>query len=326
MTIRVQHKSPRLTHVPTLEDIQAVHLAIAPYIHRTPVLTSQRINSVAGANVYFKCENFQKIGAFKMRGAMSAGLSLTQEELAKGLATHSSGNHAQAVALTAKNLGTTAYIVMPNNAPNIKKAATKGYGATIIECEPTQQARERTLQEVVERTGATFIHPYDNYNVIAGQATVAKELIEEVSDLQVIMSPVGGGGLMSGTALATTYLLPTAKVIGTEPEAVNDAYRSFKSAALQENTTTNTIADGLKTNLSEKTFSIIRQHVDDVIIVSEAEIVAAMRLVWENMKIIIEPSSAVPLAALLKEKEQFAGQRIGVILTGGNVDIDSLPF
>jgi len=319
-------KTKKLTAAPSFADIEAAHDRIAPYIHRTPVLTSQSINAIAGAELYFKCENFQKIGAFKMRGAANVGLSLTEAERRKGLATHSSGNHAQAVALTAKSLNTKAYIVMPNNAPAIKKAATKGYGAEIFECEPTLQAREDGLAKVIEKYGATFIHPYNNFDVIAGQATAAKELIEDSPQLDVVMAPVGGGGLMSGTALITSFLLPKAEIIGAEPEAVDDAYRSFRSGTFQENTTTDTMADGLKTNLGDKTFAIIQKYVDDILTVSEDEIVAAMRLIWERMKIIIEPSCAVPLAALLKNKERFAGKKVGIILTGGNVDVENLPF
>lgn len=316
----------KLTSIPTYQDIQRVHQAIQPFINRTPVLSSSSINQISGATIYFKCENFQKVGAFKMRGAASATMALTKEELAKGVATHSSGNHAQAVALSARNHQSKAYIVMPSNAPAIKRAATAGYGAEIITCEPTLAARESTLAEVVAQTGATFLHPYNNYDVIAGQATAAKELIEETGTLDVVMAPVGGGGLMSGTALSTKALLPTAQIIGTEPVIANDAYRSFKSGTMQYNTSIDTIADGLRTNLGEYTLEIILQNVDDIITVSEAEIVHAMRMIWERMKIIIEPSCAVPFAAVLQQKDRFAGKRIGIILTGGNVDVEKLPF
>ncbi len=316
----------KITTIPTYEDIKRVHEAIAPYINKTPVLTSSSINKISGATIYFKCENFQKVGAFKMRGAASATMALSPEELAKGVATHSSGNHAQAVALSAKNYQTKAYIVMPSNAPSIKRAATEGYGAEIITCEPTLEARETTLKAVVEKTGATFLHPYNNYDVIAGQATCAKELIEEVGLLDVVMAPIGGGGLMSGTALTTRALLPNAKVIGAEPEVADDAYRSFKSGTMQYNTRIDTIADGLRTNLGEYTLDIILKNVDDIITVSEEEIVNAMRLIWERMKIIIEPSCSVPLAAVLQQPERFKGKKIGIILTGGNVDVEGLPF
>jgi threonine dehydratase len=316
----------KLQNIPTLEDIRATHRGIRHMIHRTPVMTCRSIDEKAGAQLFFKCENFQKIGAFKMRGASSAALRLTEEELDKGLATHSSGNHAQAVARSAQVLGVPAYIVMPETAPEIKVAATRGYGAEVIFCPNTLQDRESTLEAVVERTGATFIHPYDDYNVIAGQATAAKELIEDVDDLDVVMAPIGGGGLMSGTALTTKALLPNARIYGAEPEIVNDAYRSFKSGTLQFNDRIDTIADGLRTNLSEKTFEIISTHLDDIFTVSEEAIIAAMRLTWERMKIIIEPSCAVPLAAILGNSEAFAGKRVGVILSGGNVDLGKLPF
>ncbi len=313
-----------LHHIPTAADIRSTHEAIAPMIHRTPVLTCQSINAMAGAQLFFKCENFQKIGAFKMRGASSAALRLSPEEQARGLATHSSGNHAQAVALSARLLGVPAYIVMPEVSPAIKIAATKGYSAQVTLCANNQQARESTLEEVVARTGATFIHPYNNYDVIAGQATAAKELIEDTEALDAIISPIGGGGLMSGTALSARYFAPGIKIYGAEPEGADDAYRSFKSGTLQQNATVNTIADGLRTNLGDKTFDIIQRELDDVFTVSEQAILSALRLVWERMKIIIEPSCAVPLAAILSHPEAFAGKRVGVILTGGNVDLEAV--
>lgn len=316
----------KLTNTPTFQEIQKIHEAIKPYINHTPVMSSSAINDLSGAEIHFKCENFQKVGAFKMRGGASALLSLTEEEKQKGVATHSSGNHAQAVALSAKNHGIKAYIVMPENAPKIKMAATAGYGAEIIQCAPTLEARESTLNEVVAETGATFIHPYNNYNVIAGQGTCAKELIEEVGHLDVVMAPIGGGGLMSGTAISTKALLPNAQIIGTEPKWADDAYRSFKSGTMQYNTRVDTIADGLRTNLGEYTFKIVTDLVDDIITVSEEEIVAAMRIIWERMKIVIEPSCAVPFAAVLQQKERFKGKKIGIIITGGNVDLNNLPF
>ncbi len=316
----------KLTSIPTFQEIQKVHQRIKPYINQTPVMSSSAINEMSGAEIYFKCENFQKIGAFKMRGAANAILALTDEERAKGVATHSSGNHAQAVALSAKNHGVPAYIVMPENAPSIKRAATAGYGAEIITCAPTLAARENTLEKVVERTGATFLHPYNNYDVIAGQATCAKEFIEEIADLEVMMTPVGGGGLMSGTAISTKALLPNAQIVGAEPKWADDAYRSFKSGTMQYNTRVDTIADGLRTNLGPYTFEIITNLVNDIITVSEEEIVAAMRIIWERMKIIIEPSCSVPFAAVLQQKERFAGKKVGIIITGGNVDVNNLPF
>ena len=315
-----------LSAPPSKEDILDTHEAIAPMIHRTPVLTCSSIDQISGAHLFFKCENFQKVGAFKMRGASSAALRLSSEQLQRGLATHSSGNHAQAVARSAQLLGVPAYIVMPENAPAIKQAATRGYGAQITFCENTLAARESTLAAVVEKTGATFIHPYNNYDVIAGQATAAKELIEEQAHLDILMAPIGGGGLMSGTALSTRYFAPHAKVYGAEPKEVDDAYRSFKAGALQYNRTINTIADGLRTNLGEKTFDIIQRELEDILLVSEDAIIEAMRLVWERMKIIIEPSCAVPLAAVLQNKPLFEGKKVGIILTGGNVDLEKLPF
>ena len=316
----------QLQHIPTAADIRATHEAIRPMIHRTPVLTCESINTMAGARLFFKCENFQKIGAFKMRGAASAALRLSDKEKERGLATHSSGNHAQAVALSARLLGLPAYIVMPNTSPAIKKAATEGYGAEVTLCENTLAARERTLEAVVERTGATFIHPFNDYNVIAGQATAAKELIEDTEALDCIIAPVGGGGLMSGTALSTRYFSPGTLAYGAEPKAVDDAYRSFKSGTLLENTTIDTIADGLRTNLGEKTFDIIRRELEDIFTVSEEAIIAAMRLMWERMKIVVEPSSAVCLAAVLANPGDVNGRRVGIIVSGGNVDLARLPW
>jgi threonine dehydratase len=315
-----------LHHIPTLQNIQETHVAIAPMIHRTPVLTCAGIDDISGAKLFFKCENFQKVGAFKMRGASSASIRLSEEARRNGIATHSSGNHAQAVALSAKMLGIPAYVVMPQNAPAIKVAGVRSYGAEVIFCAPNIAARESTLESVVEHTGAYFIHPYNDYNIIAGQATAAKELIEDAPDLEAIIAPVGGGGLMSGTALVTRYLSPEMKVYGAEPKAVDDAWRSMQSGKIEVNATTNTIADGLRTHLGEKTFEIIRKQVDDIFTVSEEEIVAAMRLVWERMKIIIEPSCAVPLAAVLKNPAVFSGKQVGIILSGGNVDLGELPF
>lgn len=315
-----------LVQVPSAADIQQSHALIQPYIHRTPVLTCQSINTISGAQLFFKCENFQKIGAFKMRGASNAALRLDEAAQKKGLATHSSGNHAQAVAKIAQALGVPAHIVMPENAPSVKREATAGYGANIVLCEATQAARESTLAQVLAETGATFIHPYDDYNVIAGQATAALELIQEVADLDAIISPIGGGGLMSGTALCTHYFSPNTKIYGAEPEQVNDAWLSFKSGIRTPHQGLPSIADGLLTNMSEKTFNIIKTYLSDVFTVTEAEIVAAMQLVYERMKIVVEPSCVVPLAAVLKNGEIFAGKKVGIILTGGNVDVRNLPF
>jgi threonine dehydratase len=315
-----------MNHIPSLEDIQTVHERIKSFIHQTPVLTSQSINELIGCEIYFKCENFQKIGAFKARGGMNAVLSLSKEEQEKGITTHSSGNHAQAIALAAKTVGTKAFIVMPTNAPIIKKNGVKALDGEIIECEPTLEARESMVQKVIERTGATFVHPFNNYDVIAGQATATIELITEIPNLQVVMAPVGGGGLLSGTALATHYLLPNAEIIAGEPEGAADAILSFKSGKIEKAPFIKTIADGLMTNLGDKTLEIIRMYVKDIITVSDEEIISAMRLIWERLKIVIEPSSAVPFAALLKQKERFEGKKVGIILTGGNVDLGKLPF
>ncbi len=307
--------------IPDKQTIIEAHERIKQNISHTPVMTSQSVNERAGCQVFFKCENFQKVGAFKSRGAMNAALSLSPEQRAKGIATHSSGNHAQAIARAAKIMGIKSYIVMPRTAPEIKKRGVRGYGGEIFECEPTLQARETTLAEVIGKTGATEIHPFNNYEVIAGQATAAKELFEEVGQLDVIMVPVGGGGLLSGTALAAKYFSPDTVVIAGEPTGSDDAYRSLKSGKIEQ-AQSNTIADGLLTSLGDKTFPIIQENVKEIITVTDDEIIDALRLVWERMKIIIEPSCAVPLAALLKEKDKFAGKRVGIILTGGNVDLE----
>lgn len=315
-----------LSSIPTLPDLRLTQDAIKALIHRTPVLTNQFINSLIGGSVYFKCENFQKIGAFKMRGAASASLRLTEDVKKLGVATHSSGNHAQAVAKAAQFLGIPAYIVMPSNAPKIKVEGTRAYGAEIIFCEPNQMARESALAEVVKITGAHFIHPYDNYDVIAGQATATLELLEDFPQLDIVVAPVGGGGLLSGTSLAAHYVNPEIMIIGAEPKMVDDALRSLRSGHIEQNKSTNTIADGLRTSLGPLTLDIIKRHVTDIFTAEEDEIVQAMRLIWERMKIIIEPSCAVPLAAMLANKETFKGKQVGVILTGGNVDLGNLPF
>ena len=299
---------------------------IKPYIHRTPVMTSHLLNNLAGANLYFKCENFQKMGAFKMRGALNAIIQLSDEQKKNGVVTHSSGNFAQALALAAKELQINAYIVMPSNAPLVKKNAVKDYGGNISECEPTIIAREEAAEKICRERNASFIHPYDDYNVILGQGTATIELLEEQPSLDCIFSPVGGGGLISGAALACYYLNDKCKVLGGEPFNVDDAYRSIKSGNIESNKTTNTIADGLKTNLGEKTFPIIQQLVDKIIRVTEEEIASAMKLIWERMKIIVEPSSAVAFAALLKNKQDYSSKNIGLIMSGGNVDLTTLPF
>ena len=311
----------------TPEIIRAAHERIRPYIHQTPVLQSRQLNEKTGAEFFFKCENLQKVGAFKMRGAANAVFSLKPEERQKGVATHSSGNHAQALALAARQAGIPAYIVMPRTAPKVKVSAVQDYGAEIIFCEPTLQARESTLQEVVDRTGATFVHPYNNEQVIAGQATAAKELFEKVkAPLDIIMTPVGGGGLLSGTVLAARSFSPATKVWAGEPSGADDAYRSLKEGKLLPQTGPNTIADGLLTSLGDKTYAIIATGVEQIITVSDEEIIEAMRFLWERMKLVVEPSGAVPLAAALKEKAVLKGKRIGIIISGGNVDLGKLPF
>lgn len=311
---------------PSIDDIRAAHQRIQPFIHRTPILSSEAINQIAGCEIYFKCENFQKVGAFKARGAANAVAKLTEEQKKSGVATHSSGNHAAALARAATVAGIKSYIVMPSNAPEIKKKAVKGYGGEIIECEPTLKARETTLQEVVDRTGATFIPPYDYMDVIEGQATCALEMWEEGNPFDTIMAPVGGGGLLGGTALTTKYISPQTKVIAGEPAGADDAYRSFHAKQLIPMVGPKTIADGLLTSLGKINFAIIIEYVDDIFTVTDEEIIEAMRLIYERMKIVIEPSCAVPLAALLKHKERFKGQKVGIILSGGNVDLGKLPF
>jgi threonine dehydratase len=305
----------------TFDDIQRSHERIAPYIHRTPILTSQSVNQLAGCELFFKCENFQKIGAFKIRGGMNASLMLSPEQRKRGLATHSSGNHAQAIAFAARQLETKSYIVMPDNSPLVKVNAVRGYSAEITFCEPTQEARETALRKILETTGAEFIHPYDDYRVIAGQATCAKELIEDTSGLDAVVAPVGGGGLLAGTCLSTHYLRPEVPVYAGEPEGAADAILSIKTGKIEQAPFVNTIADGLKTTLGQKTLPIIKKHVRDIFLVSEEEIKAALQLVYERMKIIVEPSCVVPLAAVLKNKPLFFGKRVGVILSGGNVDL-----
>jgi len=313
--------------IPTIKEIKAAADRIGPSIHNTPVLTSTAINQMVGADVFFKCDNFQKCGAFKIRGATNTVLLMAQSaDPPTAVATHSSGNHAAAVALAAKSQGMQAYVVMPNDAPAVKQAAVAGYGAEIILCEPTLAAREAGLEQVVARTGAAFIHPFNDERVIAGQGTAALEFLDQVAELDVLMTPVGGGGLLSGTALAVSALAPATRVLAGEPELADDAYRSVQAGKLIPVGQTTTIADGLRTSLGDLTFAIIQEHVEQIITVSEDEIVQAMRHIWERMKIIVEPSCAVPFAALLKNREQFRGQRVGIIITGGNVDLAMLPF
>lgn len=312
--------------LPVFNDIKGAHKRIAPFIHRTPVLTSAGIDDMTGMSVFFKCENFQKVGAFKYRGATNAVMSLSGPEAERGVATHSSGNHAAALALAAGKRSIRCYVVMPHTAPKPKIEAVKHYGAEITFCEPTLQSREETLKTIIEKTGATMIHPYDNFMVICGQGTAAKELLEDEPTLDLLFVPVGGGGLLSGSALAAKSMRPEIKVFGCEPANADDACRSFNSGVIHPSVNPKTIADGLLTSLSQLTFTLIRNNVDDMLTVSEESIIIAMRLVWQRMKIVIEPSSAVPVAALLDNRRMFQGKRAGIILSGGNVDLTNLPF
>jgi threonine dehydratase len=312
--------------IPTRKEVVDSYHRVKPYVHNTPVLKSSYLNSLSGAEIYFKCENFQKMGAFKMRGAINAILQLTEAQKEAGVVTHSSGNFAQAVSLAAKKVGVKAHIVMPSNAPLVKQEAVKGYGGLITISEPTLIGREAAAEKIQQETGATFLHPSDNKEVILGNSTAAYELLQSHPDLDIILTPVGGGGLVAGTALAAHYFGTNCHVIGGEPFAVDDAYRSLQSGKIEKNETTNTVADGLRTNLGEVNFPIIQELVSEIIRVEENEIIVAMRLIWERMKIIVEPSCAVPLAAVLREKEKFQHKKIGIILSGGNVDIENLPF
>ena len=315
-----------MSDIPTLVEIRNAAERIAPFVHRTPVLTSNSINQIVGCQIFFKCENLQKVGAFKIRGATNALRCLSETQIMRGVATHSSGNHAAAVALAARMRNTTAYTVMPDNVPRVKKEAVAGYGAKITYCDPELQARDRVLNDIVRDTGAVFIHPYDNKYVIEGQGTAALELLEEVPGLDIVMTPIGGGGLISGTAITVHGLSPKTKVIGVEPEGADDAYRSFKSGTLVAGTTPETIADGLLASLSERTFTIIRRHVNDVITVDDNAITHAMRTIWERLKLVVEPSAAVPFAAILSGRVNIVGLKVGIILTGGNVDLNRLPW
>lgn len=312
--------------LPTFTDVESAHQKIKSHIHRTPVLTNHQVDERAGARIFFKCENFQKVGAFKFRGACNAVFSLPDEQAANGVATHSSGNHAQAIALAAKIKGIPAHIVMPENAPEVKKRAVKGYGADITFSESTQEGRESTLAEVVGRTGATFIHPYNDARIIAGQGTATIELLDAYPDLDIILTPVGGGGLLSGTAIAAHGINKKVNVIGCEPEIADDAWRSFRSGKLQPVERIDTVADGLRTSLGELSFACITQYVDDIVTVSEEQIIEAMRFIWERMNIIIEASCAVPVAALFHDKVNAKNKNVAVIITGGNVDLDHLPW
>lgn len=316
---------PLLT-APSPDDIRTAAGRIAGKVHRTPLLTCHAVSRILGAELWFKCENFQKVGAFKARGAANAVFSLPEAELNRGVCTHSSGNHAQALSRAAALAGASAYIVMPSNSSRIKVEAVKGYGGQITFCEPTLEARESTLAEVQRRTGAVEIHPYNDLRIIAGQATAALEMIEDGPGFDLVMAPVGGGGLLSGTALSFHYFAPRTQVIAGEPEQADDACRSFRAKTFIPSVSPATIADGLRTSLGSLTFPIILKHVNDIVTCSEDSIVRAMRLIWERMKILVEPSSAVPLACLLEGRVPVKGLRVGIILSGGNVDLDALPW
>jgi threonine dehydratase len=313
-------------YIPTYDDVLAAHDRVRPYIHRTPVLTSTYFNDLTGAELFFKCENFQKAGAFKVRGASNAVFGLSEEMAARGVATHSSGNHALSLSYAAGRRGIKATVVMPRTAPEAKKAAVRGYGGEVLECEPSTAAREAMLEELVARTGADFVHPYNDHRVIAGQATCSKELYEEVEGLDTIVAPIGGGGMISGTCLTTQNLSPTTQIIAAEPKNADDVYRSFHAGHMIEDDSPQTIADGLKVSLRPRTWHFVSNYVNDVLLATEEEIIDAMYLTWQRMKIVIEPSCAVPLAVILKNKEMFSGKRVGVIITGGNVDLKKLPW
>ncbi len=311
--------------IPTFEDVVEAHERIAPYIHRTPVLTSSYLNQLTGAEIFFKCENLQKVGAFKARGASNAVFGLSDAEAAKGVATHSSGNHAGALSFAAALRGIDATVVMPYNAPAAKQAAVRSYGGKIVECEPTQASREAMLEQVVTESGADIVHPYDDPRVIAGQATCVLELHQDIDGLDAVVAPIGGGGLISGACLTLSTLSPQTKIYAAEPANADDAYRSFQAGKIVTQDAQQSVADGLKTNLRPRTWHFVSRFVTDVLLASEDEILDAMYLTWQRMKIIIEPSSAVPLAVMLKHKELFQGQRVGVIITGGNVDLKHCP-
>ncbi|MBY0613433.1 MAG: pyridoxal-phosphate dependent enzyme [Beijerinckiaceae bacterium] len=312
--------------IPTLADMLIAHERIKPHIHRTPVLTSRVMDELSGAELFFKCENFQKAGAFKARGASNAVFGLSDAEAAKGVATHSSGNHGTCLSYAAGRRGIPCTVVMPRTAPQAKKDAVRGYGGRVVECEPSTTSREAVFAEVVAETGAEFVHPYNDPRVIAGQGTCSKELIEQVDGLDAVIAPIGGGGMISGSCLTLSALAPKIRIYAAEPEQADDAYRSFKAGHIIADDAPNTIADGLKVPLKDLTWHFVSHHVTDIFTASEEEIIAAMKLTWKHMKIVMEPSCAVPLATILKNRDVFAGKRVGVIITGGNVDLDKLPW
>ena len=312
--------------IPTFNDVVAAHQRIAPHVHRTPVLTSRMLNALSGAELFFKCENFQKGGAFKARGASNAVFGLTDEQAAKGVATHSSGNHGTCLSYAAGRRGIPCTVVMPRTAPQAKKDAVRGYGARVVECEPSTTSREAVFAEVVAETGAEFVHPYNDHRVIAGQGTCSKEMIEDLGELDAVIAPIGGGGMVSGTCLTLSTLAPKVKIYAAEPEQADDAMRSFKAGHIIADDAPETVADGLKVPLKDLTWHFVKTHVTDILTASEEDIVDAMKLIWKRMKIVMEPSSAVPLATILKNPDIFAGKRVGVVITGGNVDLDKLPW
>lgn len=312
--------------IPTFDDVIAAHDRIRPHIHRTPVLTSTYFNELTGAQLFFKCENFQKAGAFKVRGASNAVFGLRDDQLAKGVATHSSGNHALSLSYAAGRRGIPCNVVMPRTAPQAKKDAVQGYGGVIVECEPSTSSREAVFAEVQARTGADFVHPYNDPRVIAGQGTCSRELLEQVPGLEAVIAPIGGGGMISGTCLTVSSTAPGVKVYAAEPKNADDAYRSFKAGRIIADDAPDTVADGLKVPLKDLTWHFVSRHVTDVFTATEQEIIDAMKLTWKRMKIIIEASCAVPLATILANPEVFRGRKVGVIITGGNVDLDTLPW
>lgn len=312
--------------IPTYDDVLIAHERIKPYIHETPVLTSRFLNELTGAELFFKCENLQKAGAFKVRGASNAVFGLTEAQAAVGVATHSSGNHALSLSYAAGQRGIPVTVVMPRTAPQAKKDAVRGYGGTIVECEPSTSSREAVFADVVAESGADFVHPYNDPRVIAGQATCAKELLSQVDNLDAVIAPIGGGGMISGTCLTLSTLAPQVKIYAAEPLNADDAARSFKAGYIIADDAPETVADGLKVPLKDLTWHFVSNHVTDILTATEDEIVDAMKLIWKRMKIVVEPSSAVPLATILKNPDLFRGKRVGVIITGGNVDLDKLPW
>ncbi len=313
-------------YIPTFQDMLDAHERIKPYVHRTPVLTSSYLNELTGAQLFFKCENFQKAGAFKVRGASNAVFGLSDEDAKKGVCTHSSGNHALSLSYAAGRRGIPCNVVMPRTAPDAKKAAVRGYGGIITECEPSTTSREEVFAQVQAQTGGDFVHPYNDARVIAGQGTCSREFLEQVDGLDMMVAPIGGGGMISGTCLTLSNIAPEVQIIASEPEQADDAFRSFKAGHIIADDAPVTIADGLKVPLKERTWHFVSNYVTDILTASEQEIIDAMKLTWQRMKIVMEPSCAVPLATILKNKDRFAGKRVGVIVTGGNVDLDKLPW